>query len=208
MIFVWQQKIQKELLYLEHHKTYKYRETHMSDTNQNTPSLVGPSESMEMNTDKNNNNDNKDNKNDGNNNQYNKTGGRSWKQYNEQQSLHYEGKNADISGILALRNVKFNSKKVPSSVFQQRLKYFILIKFDYARDIVPIINDFTDTLEMLNSEQPGDLDKKDKDLQVMIWMKQDEVKAFIKRINTLENNKETLCGFILATMLQCFERKY
>jgi hypothetical protein len=85
---------------------------------------------------------------------------------------------------------------VPFSVFQQKLKNHILTEFDYARDIIPIIEDFKDTLNQLNEEQPGDIPIADKNSQVVIWMKQEEVKAHIKRINTLENNKETLCRLI------------
>ena len=125
----------------------------------------------------------------------NNKGGKIRKHHNEHESLQYEGSNPKIGGILALRNENF-SKKVPFSVFQQKLKNHILTEFDYARDIIPIIDEFKDTLEQLNKEQPGDIPTADKDSQVAIWMKQEEVKSHIKRIHTLENNKETLCGFI------------
>jgi hypothetical protein len=124
-----------------------------------------------------------------------KSGNKNQRQYNEHQSTQYEGSNPEIGGVLVLCNETF-SKKVPFSVFQQKLKNHILTEFDYARDIIPIIDEFKDTLEQLNKEQLGDIPVKDKTSQVAIWMKQEEVKAHIKRINTLKNNKETLCGLI------------
>jgi hypothetical protein len=139
--------------------------------------------------------DQENNKNKTNYNPNNKGGRLRKQQHNERETTQYEGSNPTIGGILALRNENF-SKKVSFSVFQQKLKNHILTEFDYARDIIPIIDEFKDTVEQLNNEQPGDIPTEDKDSQVKIWMKQEEVKAHIKRINTLENNKETLCGFI------------
>jgi hypothetical protein len=164
----------------------------MGETNTDTPEAGDHS-----NTNKQENNNKIDKNNNKNNATYNthNKGGKTHKTFTEHQSLQYEGKTPEIGGILALRNENF-SKKVPFSVFQQKLKNHILTEFDYARDIVPLIDDFTDTVEQLNEEQPEDIPTKDKDSQVAIWRKQEEVKAHIKRINTLENNKETLCGFI------------
>ena len=140
----------------------------MSEANQNTP---GPEEGNGgTNNNKNDQDNNNDNKTTNNYNTHNKGGGKTRKQHNEHQSLQYEGKTPEIGGILALRNENF-SKKVPFSVFQQKLKNHILTEFDYARDIVPIIDDFTDTLDQLNKEQPGDIPTANKDSQVVIWMK-------------------------------------
>ena len=100
----------------------------MSESNQNTPDPGEDNRGTENNTGNQTKNDN--NKNNTTYNPHNKGGGKTRKQYNEHQSLQYEGKNPEIGGILALRNENF-SKKVPFSVFQQQLKNHILTEFDY-----------------------------------------------------------------------------
>ena len=75
----------------------------MSESNQNTPDTGEDNGGTENNTGNQTKNDN--NKNNTTYNPHNKGGGKTRKQYNEHQSLQYEGKNPEIGGILALRPI-------------------------------------------------------------------------------------------------------
>ena len=99
----------------------------MSDSKQTPSEQTESHENSGENTEQGGNNDN-NNKQKFNNKQ--KHNQKQQRQYNEQQSTQYEGSNPEIGGILALRNENF-SKKVPFSVFQQKLKNHILTEFDY-----------------------------------------------------------------------------
>ena len=68
--------------------------------------------------------------------------------------------------------------------------------FQYAKDIVPILETSKDTRSKVVSEQPIDLQGNDLNSPVKVTMKAEQVKAHIKQITMLEENKETLYGIV------------
>ena len=115
--------------------------------------------------------------------------------YVEHLPTDYLGKNVEVGAILALKNERF-SKKVVYSVFIEKLKNYVLQKFDDAKDMIPILEKMSDPKNDIISKQPIDLTDTEKNSQVQKWIKQEQVKKFIKRLTTLENNKETLFGIV------------
>ena len=81
------------------------------------------------------------------------------------------------------------------------MKTYVLTTFDDARDIIPILEHRRDPTEDIIKQQPKDLMEVDKDSEVAKWMKMEKVKQHIKRLLTLENNKETLYGIIWGQCL-------
>ena len=112
-----------------------------------------------------------------------------------QQGYEYKGENNDIGIILALRSERFNNKVVYLT-FVEKLKIYVLTNFEYARDIIQVLEQLKDPTNDIIAKQPKDLNDADKDSEVAKWMKMEKVKQHIKRLNTLEENKETLYGLI------------
>ena len=94
-----------------------------------------------------------------------------------------------------MRNERFNNKVVYST-FIDKLKNYILSNFNDAKDLIPIIEEFKDPESDIIAEQPVALKPGDKKNQVMLWIKQEQVKTHIKRLVNLKNNKETLYGIM------------
>ena len=111
------------------------------------------------------------------------------------QPYNFNGRTEEIGGILALKNERF-AKKVSFSEFQEKLQTYTLTKFDYAKDMISIINEFKDPITEINNEQPTDLTEAEEKSNVKKWMKMEQVKKHIKRLTILEDNKETLFGLI------------
>ena len=72
------------------------------------------------------------------------------------QPYNFNGRTEEIGGILALKNERF-AKKVSFSEFQEKLQTYTLTKFDYAKDMISIIDEFKDPITEINNEQPTDL---------------------------------------------------
>ena len=109
-------------------------------------------------------------------------------------SYHYCGQTPDIGAILALRHEKF-ANKVVFSVFVERVKTYVLTNFEHASDMTSILDNLKDPKADIESKHPSELDPNEKS-EVKKWVKQEEVKKFVKRLSMLEQNKETLYGLI------------
>ena len=107
----------------------------------------------------------------------------------------YQGQTPEIGVILALRHEKF-ANKVVFSVFIEKVKTYVLTKFDYASDMITILEKLTDPTADIKKEQPADMKEKESKSEVQRWVKQEEVKQFVKRLTALEQNQETLYGLI------------
>ena len=106
----------------------------------------------------------------------------------------YAGENKDIGVILAMRTERY-SKKVVFSIFIERLKTHALTSFDDAKDIVTLLEQREDPADAIVKEAPKDL-VTNKDSDVEKWMNLERCKTYMRRLETLENNKQTLYGLI------------
>ena len=109
--------------------------------------------------------------------------------------ITYAGENEDIGVLLTLRDEVF-SKRVVYSAFAEKIKNYVTQNFQYAKDIVPIIETLEDTRATVVAEQPLDLVGNDLNSPVLVAMKTEEVKKHIRRISVLEENKVTLYGVV------------
>ena len=100
-------------------------------------------------------------------------------------AITYAGENEDIGVLLTLRDETF-SKRVVYSTFTEKIKNYVTQNFQFAKDIVPIIETLEDTRAKVVSEQPFDLVGEDLKSPVLVTMKTEEVKKHIKRISVLE----------------------
>ena len=105
------------------------------------------------------------------------------------------GEEEGIGLILTLRTERY-SNKVAFSTFQDKLKNYVLTNFEEAKDIISLIDNLKDPQPDSISAQPKNLSTNDAKNQVLVWMKQEQVKKHINRLTTLENNKETLYGVV------------
>ena len=109
-------------------------------------------------------------------------------------SYDYSGENKDIGVILAMRTERY-SKKVVFSIFIERLKNHVLTSFDDAKDIVELLEQRKDPADDIVKQAPKDL-VNNKDSDVEKWMNLERCKRHMRRLETLENNKQTLYGLM------------
>ena len=111
------------------------------------------------------------------------------------QGYDYQGEKPEIGVILTLKNERF-SNKVVFSTFVDKMKNYVLTHFNNGKDMVPILEALKDPESDVKADEPKDLTDDEKKSDVKKWMKQEEVKLHIKRINSLETNKEKLYALI------------
>ena len=111
------------------------------------------------------------------------------------QGYDYKGEEPKVGVILALRSERFNHKMIYSP-FVEKLKNYILSNLDDAKDVVPIVEELRDTTQDVIDDEPVELEPRYEKSQVKVWLKQEEVKRHVKRLNNLRNNKETIYGLV------------
>ena len=111
------------------------------------------------------------------------------------QGYHYSGEKEDIGVILALQSEKF-ANKVAFTSFIDKMKNHVLTEFEEARDMIPILDSLEDPTSTVEGKEPTELTEEEAKSEVKRWMKQEKVKQHIKRLNTLESNKEKLYALV------------
>ena len=111
------------------------------------------------------------------------------------QGYDYKGEKDDIGVILALKNERF-ANKVVFSTFIEKMKNYVLTKFSEAKDMMPILENLKDPKDDISAAQPSDFKTDEKASEVARWMKLEQVKLHVKRVATLETNKETLYALV------------
>ena len=111
------------------------------------------------------------------------------------QGHEYKGENESIGVILALRSERFNHKVVFSS-FTEKLKNYVISNFKDAEDIVPIVEELRDTSQEVIGDRPIDLEQGQEKNAVMLLIKTEQVKRWMRRLENLKNNRATLYGLV------------
>ena len=111
------------------------------------------------------------------------------------QNIGFKGANKEIGVIVALRNERFTHKVLFSSFINQ-MKNHMLTNFDYACDIVPVLEKLEDPMPTIEAEEPNDLAPEKQKSPVAEAMKTKEVKQHLRRLTYLRDNMETLYGLI------------
>ena len=111
------------------------------------------------------------------------------------QGYDYKGEKSEIGVILALKNERF-ANKVVFSTFIEKMKNYVLTNFNDAKDMMPILESLKDPKDDIAAKQPSDFKDDTKATNVERWMKLEQVKLYVKRVATLETNKETLYALV------------
>ena len=111
------------------------------------------------------------------------------------QGYDYKGENSAVGHILALPSENFGNK-VTFSTFVDKMKNYVLTKFEGGKDLLPILDFMKDPKPSVDAEEPTDLSKDDYQSEVKKWMKQEEVKLHIKRLQVLQRNQDKLYAIV------------
>ena len=120
---------------------------------------------------------------------------------NYNQSYDWSGECEGMTAILALPNEKF-ANKVAYSVFIDKLKNYVIGTFHEGKDMVPIIEDLKDPKSTVKANEPPALTESEEKSEVKKWMKQEEVKLYIKRLTLLETNQQRLYAIVWGQLTE------
>ena len=111
------------------------------------------------------------------------------------QGYNYAGEKGEIGVILTLKSEKL-ANKVAFTTFIDKMKNYVLTEFEDGKDMMPILEHLTDPKDRVLKEEPTELTPEEAKSEVKRWIKQEKVKQYIKRLNSLDSNKKKLYALI------------
>ena len=97
--------------------------------------------------------------------------------------------------MLGLPTEKY-ATKVVFDTFIEKFKSHVLTKFTDGKDLMPILDHLKDPKAEVEKEEPVELSESDLRSEVKKWMKQEQIKMYMKRLTTLESNQLKLYALL------------
>ena len=112
---------------------------------------------------------------------------------------NFEGSTPNIGGVLALRSENV-TKKVNYDKFCEKLRSYIMREFKGGEYVVDILKDPSVDIadEYRKSSKPTDLTSAEKSSDVEVEIKKEEIKEYVKQLNTIKSNLKKIYSLIFG----------